>query len=158
MECFNKAALQPILDAYQKDVESLVTLLQNAQDALGYLPPAALRHIGRTLDIPVSKLFCLATFYNAFSLQPRGRHTISVCLGTACHVNGSANIAALLSRHIGLGGEEGTADDRSITLKKVRCLGCCGMAPVVKVDETAHGYMTLMKAINLLGQCRKDAY
>jgi len=133
-----------------------VTLLQDVQAALGYLPPVALRHIGRALGIPVSRLFCIATFYNAFSLEPQGRHAVSVCLGTACHVKGGEDIAALLRRQLGLSAGEGTTDDKSVTLKKVRCLGCCGMAPVLKVNECAHGYMTQTKAAELLSQCRKD--
>jgi NADH-quinone oxidoreductase subunit E len=157
MESFNEAALKPLLDAYQKDTGSLVTLLQEVQAALGYLPREALQHIGRSLDIPVSRLFCIATFYNAFSLEPRGRHTVSVCLGTACHVKGGENLAAMLSRQLDLSTGEGTAADRSVTLKKVRCLGCCSMAPVVKVNENIHGYMTQTKTAGLLSTYRKDA-
>jgi len=142
MKAFSTSSMNQILKTYRKDRDSLIFLLQNIQNTFGFLPREALRHVSEKCDIPLSKLFSVATFYNSFSLEPRGRKLISACLGTACHVKGGENLFDMISRTLGLDGEEGTTPDGAVTLTKVRCLGCCSIAPVVKVDDDIHGYMT----------------
>jgi len=134
---------------------SLVALLQEIQCVHGYLPKDTVKKLARDNGIPLSKLFAAATFYNAFSLQPQGKHSISICHGTACHVQKSENIAAEIARTLELPEDEGTTDDLLFTVKKVRCLGCCSMAPVIKIDGTIYGSMTPPQAVNLIAIKKK---
>ncbi len=156
MESFNKTSLNTIIQAHKKQNGSLVSLLQDIQDTFGYLPREALQHVNTVLDIPLSKLFSIATFYNAFNLEPQGKNTLSVCLGTACHVKGGENLIAMMGRALGLDNSEGTSADGKFTIKKVRCLGCCSMAPVVKANDDIHGSMTQTKTANLLKKLKKS--
>jgi NADH-quinone oxidoreductase subunit E len=129
--------------------------LQEIQDKYGYLPQEALRYASDSLGVPLSKLFCVATFYSSFSLEPRGKNLVSVCLGTACHVKNGANLFTKFAREMKLDGEGGTTKDLAFTLEKVRCMGCCSMAPVVRVNEDTYGHMTQNKVSNLLRKYRK---
>ena len=156
MKSFNKSSINKLLKAQQKEKRSLVSLLQDIQIKFGYLPREALQHVSTMLDIPLSKLFSIATFYNSFNLEPQGKNTLSVCLGTACHVKNSGNILHMLGRKLYLDGCEGTTSDLAFTVKKVRCLGCCSMAPVVRANDDVYGYMTQTKTANLLKKYRKD--
>ena len=113
-------------------------MLQDIQKEKGYLPEEDLSEIAEEVRIPVSRLYSLATFYKAFSLVPRGRHTINVCLGTACHVRGGARLLDKLERDLDVVQGETTEDGR-FTVEAVRCVGCCGLAPVVVIDENFHG-------------------
>jgi NADH-quinone oxidoreductase subunit E len=152
-----ESAVGKLLSSYQHGQESLITLLQDIQQTCGYLPREALQQVSAHLDIPLSKFFSLATFYNAFSLEPQGKHIVSVCLGTACHVKKGASIAQILERKLGLKETEETTPDGMFTLKKVRCLGCCSMAPVVKINKTIYGHLTHAKIDNVVNQYRKDS-
>jgi NADH:ubiquinone oxidoreductase subunit E len=134
-----------------------VLLLQSIQKTFGYLPEEAVRQAAQALDIPLSRLFSVASFYTAFSFEPPGQHTVCVCEGTACHVKGAAGLSAAITRDLGLHPGENTSPDRLFTLKKVRCLGCCSMAPVVKVGEQTFGSMTQAKTAALLKQYRKQS-
>jgi NADH-quinone oxidoreductase subunit E len=156
MKSFNKSSINKLLKAQKQEKRSLVSLLQDIQIKFGYLPREALQHVSTTLDIPLSKLFSIATFYNSFNLEPQGRNTLSVCLGTACHVKNSENILNMLGRELDLDGCEGTTSDLAFTVKKVRCLGCCSIAPVLKANDDVYGYMTQTKTANLLKKYRKD--
>jgi NADH-quinone oxidoreductase subunit E len=117
---------------------TLISILADVQQELSYLPRAALQRVARLLEIPLSQVFSVSTFYKAFSLAPRGKHSIKVCLGTACHVKGAGLILERLKRDLGVE-EGGTTADGQYTLETVRCVGCCSIAPVVTVDESAHG-------------------
>jgi NADH-quinone oxidoreductase subunit E len=116
-------------------------MLQDIQKERGYLPEADLQVISDEMRIPLSRLFSLATFYKAFSLVPRGRHSVHVCLGTACHVRGGMRLLDKLERDLDVKAGETTEDGR-FTLEAVRCVGCCGLAPVVVIDENFHGKLT----------------
>ena len=155
MKSFDKSSINKLLKAHHKEKRSLVSLLQDIQTMSGYLPREALQHVSTTLEIPLSKLFSIATFYNSFNLKPQGRNTLSVCLGTACHVKNSGNILNMLGRELNLDSCEGTTSDLAFTVKKVRCLGCCSIAPVVKANDDVHGYMTQTKTASLLKKYRK---
>ena len=113
-------------------------MLQDIQKEKGYLPEEDLTFVASEVKVPLSRLFSLATFYKAFSLVPRGRHLVNVCLGTACHVRGGAKLLDKLERDLDIKPGETTGDKR-YSLEAVRCVGCCGLAPVVVIDENFHG-------------------
>ncbi len=156
MKLPRKNKINQIVKKYSKDQGTLISLLQDIQSEFGYLPRDVLSQVSETLDVPLSKIFAVASFYHSFSLEPQGRNMVSVCTGTACHVKNSANLAEGVSRQLGLKNDEGTSTDGAFTLKKVRCLGCCSMAPVVKVNEDIYGGMTQVKTGKLLQHYRKD--
>lgn len=131
-------SVQQIVDKYGGLEAGLIAMLQDIQKDKGYLPEEDLSMIASRVRVPLSRLYSLATFYKAFSLVPRGRHCINVCLGTACHVRGGARLLDKLERDLEIGPGE-TTGDRRFTLEAVRCVGCCGLAPVVVIDENFHG-------------------
>jgi len=118
----------------------LISLLQEIQEQHHYLPEEALRKLSRQLRVPLTEVFHVATFYNCFSLEPRGRHLVRVCLGTACHVRGGQRILDKVLRELKLPAS-GTTPDFEFTVEPVRCLGCCGLAPVVRVDQSTYGHL-----------------
>ena len=130
-----------IVDRYGKREAGLIAILQDIQKEEGYLPKEALKIVAREVRVPMSRLYQLATFYKAFSLIPRGRHTISVCTGTACHVRGSDKLMDKLERDLNIE-EGGTTEDDRFSLEGVRCVGCCGLAPVIVIDGNFHGKLT----------------
>lgn len=130
-----------IIKEFEISEKSLVSILQKANDTYNYLPQPVLRYIADRLNMPVSVVCRIATFYNAFSLEPRGKHIITICLGTACHVKGAERITETFESELGI--KRGTTtQDMLFTLEAVRCIGCCGLAPVLKVGEEIHGQMT----------------
>jgi NADH-quinone oxidoreductase subunit E len=135
---FNVEAVDRIIEKHGDAGGTLIGVLTDIQKEYTYLPREALRRLGERLEIPLSQLFSVCTFYKIFSLAPRGKHSIKVCLGTACHVKGAALILDRLRRDLAVP-EGGTTKDGEFTLETVRCVGCCSIAPVVTVDETAHG-------------------
>ena len=116
------------------DGAALVGILQEVQREEGYLPRMTLNRLSQELDVPLSRLYALATFYRSFSLIPTGRHRISVCLGTACHVRGGQTVLNRLEQLLAVRAGDTTADGR-FTLESVRCVGCCSLGPVVRVDN-----------------------
>ena len=127
-----------ILESNTGQGESLVPILQDINLHYRYLPEDILRYVSQAIDVPLSQIYNIATFYNAFSLKPRGQYTVQVCLGTACHVKGGQRLFERLERDLGI--EDGeTTEDLKYTLESVRCLGCCGLAPVVTVGEDLYG-------------------
>jgi NADH:ubiquinone oxidoreductase subunit E len=122
-----------------KGVPGMVTgALQELQERFGYLPEEGLSTLSLELDIPLSQLFSVATFYSYFRLKPKGAHHVQVCQGTACHVLGAEQLSARLARDLRVGDED-LSEDRLFSVEKVRCLGCCGIAPVVRVDDQTFG-------------------
>ncbi|MGB9791130.1 MAG: NADH-quinone oxidoreductase subunit NuoE [Thermacetogeniaceae bacterium] len=116
----------------------LLGILEAIQRKFRYLPEDVLRVVAEELKVPLSRVFGVATFYSAFSLEPKGRHLISVCHGTACHVRGAGQLTERLEKELGI--KEGeTTDDGLFTLEAVRCLGCCSLSPVVSIDGTTYG-------------------
>jgi len=143
--------VQNIIKDFEISERSLVPILQRANDTYNYLPESVLRYIADQLNMPLSVVCRIATFYNAFSLEPRGKHIITICLGTACHVKGAERIAATFESELGI--KRGTTTkDMFFTLEAVRCIGCCGLAPVLKVGEEIHGLMSKGKVPELLKQ------
>jgi len=126
-------AVQAILERHGRMASQIIAILQDLQALRRYIPEAELRLISRELDVPLTRLYAIATFYRAFRLQPRGRHEISLCMGTACHVRGAMRVKDAIERELKIG-EGDTTPDKRFSFETVRCLGCCGQAPVMMVD------------------------
>jgi len=141
--------LQEILSRYPEDQSSLVMILQDLQAAAGYLPKDALQEISQRLRIPRAQVYSVATFYNVLSLEPRGRHLVRVCMGTACHVRQAPLILDAAARELGVAAGHTTAD-REFTLQSVGCVGACAIGPVVEIDDVHHGHMTVTRMGKLL--------
>jgi len=138
-----------VLEKYSFDKSSLIGMLQDIQRELKWLPEEVLRMVSWRLDVPLTQLYALGSFYKAFSLKPRGRHLVNVCLGTACHVRGGAALEQALEKQLKILPGETTADDR-FTMEVVRCVGCCGLAPVIVIDENFHGKIAPADAVKAL--------
>ncbi len=125
--------IEALIERYVEKKELLISLLQDIQSQFNYIPQDTLIRISQKLDIPLSQVFSVATFFKSFNLTPRGRHTITVCLGTACHVKGGQRLVDKMERDYHLKPGETTPDER-FTLETVNCLGCCALGPVVVID------------------------
>lgn len=137
--------------------ENLIPALQQIQSEFHYLPEEALRAVARHFQVPLARVFHVATFYNCFSLEPVGDHVVQVCLGTACHVRGAPRVLDKVLRELKLSAP-GTTADCQFTVTTVRCVGCCGLAPVVRVDSNTHPHLTQTKVPGLLKKYyRKEA-
>ncbi len=141
--------LNCILDRYKRDRGQLISILQDIQAEYKYLPREAVKVVSSELGIPLSQVYSVATFFKAFSLQPRGRHTIHVCMGTACHVRGAAQILQQMENETKTCCGETTKDGK-FTLESVNCVGACALGPVVVVDGEYAGQMTVNKVKPLL--------
>lgn len=144
-----------IIEHYKDKVGAVISTMEAIQESYGYLPREALEKVSEELQVPLALLFSLATFYSAFTLKPRGRHTVHVCLGTACHVRGGARILKSLAHKLGVKPGD-TTEDKNYTLETVRCIGCCSLAPVVKVDNDAYGYNTVDKIQGILDKYKEQ--
>jgi len=140
-----------VIEEYKGEQGALVPVLLEINAAYNYLPENVLRYISEELDIPLSLIYRVATFYNAFSLKPIGKHKITVCLGTTCHVKGAPRIVDTLERELGIKIGE-TTEDMNFTLETVNCLGCCGLAAVMTIDEDLYGKVTLAKIPKVIEQ------
>jgi NADH:ubiquinone oxidoreductase subunit E len=143
--------LNKIISKYKDKPGSLIPVLEEAQVTLEYLPMSVQKKIARELNLPLSRVYGVVTFYSFFTMKPRGKHTVRVCLGTACYVRGGKALAETLAKEFGV--EEGeTTPDRMFTYETIRCLGACGLGPVVVVDETVHGRVKPSKVREILSQ------
>ncbi len=136
-----EAELKAVIDAHKHDKSLLMAVMQKAQDIYGYLPIEVQSMIAEGMDVPLEKVYGVATFYAQFSLTPKGDCHISVCLGTACYVRGSGDIYEKLQEVLGIAGDECTPD-RKFSLTACRCIGACGLAPVLTVNEDVYGRLT----------------
>jgi len=144
LKATDKKKIAAILDSHQYDSGLLVSILQDVQAELFYLPENAIKEVSQGLELPLTQVYSVATFFKAFSLKPRGRHLVNVCMGTACHVRGSVSILEKLEQDLGiLPGE--TTKDYLFTLETVNCVGACALGPIVMVDGKYHGQMTADK-------------
>ena len=135
---------------------SLISMLEEIQAQYGYLPRDAMILVSEGLGVPLSQIYSVATFYHSFSLEPRGKHTICVCTGTACHVRGAVQVLERLEARLGIA-PGGTTRDGEFTLETVNCLGCCALGPVVVVDNEYEGQMTTRKVDKLLRSAIREA-
>ena len=142
--------VEPLLDQFEDHRTNLIPILQQVQETYRYLPQQVLRRVSRKLRVPLTDIYQVATFYRCFSLVPRGRHVIQVCLGTACHVRGAPRVLDRILRDLKMAGP-GTTQDMQFTVETVRCIGCCGLAPVARVDNTnTHPHLTQARVAGLL--------
>ncbi len=140
-----------IIERHGYQQASLIGILQDIQTQMNYLPRKALIQVAQSLDIPITRVYEVATFYKAFSLEPKGRHTLQVCLGTACHVRGGARIFHYLENLLDVKGG-GTTRDLAYTLESVNCLGACALGPIMVVDQKYHGRVQMSKVESILKQ------
>ena len=146
--------VRQIVESHGNSSANLIAILQDVQAEYNYLSVANLSYIADALGISVSKVYSVATFYENFSLEAKGKHIVKVCAGTACHVRKSGPIYDALREYLGLEGKKKTSDDGLFTLETVACLGACGLAPVMTVDGEVHAKMDPETAVGLLEEIR----
>ena len=149
------AKVEQIVESYDCEPSNLIAIMQEIQTEFNYLSEAALEKIAEMLEIPISRVYSVATFYENFSLEAKGEHIIKVCTGTACHVRKSEPIYNALREELKLTGKRTTSDDGKFTLETVACLGACGLAPVMTIDGEVHSKMTPEAAVALVDEIRR---
>jgi NADH-quinone oxidoreductase subunit E len=150
-EALDLSKMEPILEKFRGQEGVLIPALQEAQNIYGYLSEEVLAHISRELKMPLSKIYGVVTFYAQFYLTPRGRHTVRVCGGTACHVRGGKGVRKSVQQFLGIEENE-TTPDYKFTFETVACLGACALSPVLLVDKTYYGKLTPGKVEKVLKQ------
>ncbi len=145
-----------ILKKYSGEKGALIPVLQETQEALGYLSEETLEKIAMATGRTLAQVYGVATFYTQFRLEPIGKHLVRICHGTACHVGGAEDIDAAVCGHLGLPDEGGTTPDMEFTVEKVVCVGACSLAPIMIVDGVAHGRLTPDKARNVIKSYQKS--
>ena len=155
MEQIDYKFIDQVLADHACDASQIIAIMQDVQAKYRYLPKDALRYIADKVGISESKIYGVATFYENFSLEPKGKFVIKVCDGTACHVRQSPPILARLREELGLSETKKTTDDLMFTVETVSCLGACGLAPVITVNDHVHAEMTPDKASEILKQLKE---
>lgn len=153
---FDYTVVDQILDKYPHEEKSTIAILQDIQEHYHYLPEEVFSRVARTIGIGEARLYGVATFYENFSLDPKGKYVIRCCDGTACHVRGSLPILNRLRRELGLADGKNTTDDLNFTVETVSCLGACGLAPVITVNGKVYPAMTEDGAAALLQELRDE--
>jgi len=154
-EALRFEAVVAILDRYERDPSRLIPILQAVQEEYRYLPEEILTYVAVSLDLSPAKVYGVATFYGHFSLEAKGKYVIKVCDGTACHVKGSTGLVDALRAELRLDGKKKTTDDLLFTLETVSCLGACGLAPVMTVNDDVHGLATPAAALAIVKSIRE---
>lgn len=150
-----EAGVGEIIDRWDARPDCLIEMLHDVQSTESYLPKWALVEIGRRTGVPASQIYSVATFYNAFSLRPRGRHCVGVCIGTPCHVQGAPHVLGALERELGI--KSGQTDEGlNFTLMTSGCVGTCGLAPVVIIDDEMYGKVTQAQVRRILKRYREE--
>jgi len=144
-----------ILEKHGHNPARLIPILQEVQDEYRYLPADVLAYVATDLDMPPAQVYGVATFYAHFALEPKGKHVVRLCNGTACHVKGSMKILDALRKALNLSGNATTTPDMLFTVETVSCLGACGLAPVMVLNEEVHGQMTPEKAVALVNELKE---
>ena len=148
--------LEKTLKKYRQSTGKIIPVLQEIQDIFGYIPEDAIRETSRELGIPSSEIYGVVTFYGQFHLQARGKNIIRVCTGTACHVQGGGKVLEAITNCLGLTDGKLTTDNMMFTLEPVACLGACGMAPVMMVNEDAYGRLTPEEVPEILARYEEN--
>jgi NADH-quinone oxidoreductase subunit E len=148
-------AVDKVLQTHNNDKSMLVGILQDVQEHYRWLPKEVLTRISEQLQVPMSEIYQVVTFYKAFSLKPRGKHVCSICMGTACHVRGAPLILETVKKHLDVEPGQNTKD-MQFTLNTVNCVGACAVGPVVQIDNTLYGNLTSIKSVQLLKKFEKD--
>ncbi len=153
---FDFKAVDSILEHYGNEQKNLITILQCVQADHRYLPREILEYIAAKMGISLAKIYSVATFYENFSLDPKGKYVIKICDGTACHVRKSIPILEKVRETLGVTAEKPTTSDMMFTVETVSCLGACGLAPVMTVNDKVYPAMTPEKAVELLNAVREE--
>ena len=153
---FDFSIVDEILSRHEKAELSTISILQDIQDYYHYLPKEVFPYVAKAIGVGEARLYGVATFYENFSLEPKGKYVIRCCDGTACHVRGSLPILDQLRKTLGLSEEKNTTDDLNFTVETVSCLGACGLAPVITVNGVVHPAMTPEKALDLLDELKAE--
>ncbi len=153
---FDFSVVDEILDRHPKSELSTIAILQDIQEYYHYLPAEIFPYVARAIDVGEARLYGVATFYENFSLEPKGKYVLRCCDGTACHVRGSLPILDTLRAELGLKDGKKTTDDLNFTVETVSCLGACGLAPAMTVNGEVHPAMTPEKATELIKQLRAE--
>ena len=148
-------ATDEIIKCYGKEAKALIPIMQDIQEKYRYLPLELLTYVAEEIGIPEAKAYSVATFYENFSFDEKGKYVIKICDGTACHVRKSIPVLEAIRKELNLGEKENTTQDMQFTVETVSCLGACGLAPALTVNEEVHPAMTPKKAIELLQQLRE---
>ncbi len=146
--------IKTIVEKYHGEKSSLIAMLQDIQKEYNFLPKDTLKLLSEETEIPLSRIYEVSTYYNSFSLTPQGRYLVQVCAGTACHIKGAPKLLSRLENELNIECGE-TTENLMFTLKDVRCLGCCSLAPVIKVDDHIHAYLTEDEIQGILENFRK---
>ena len=147
--------IEKILEENGYDRAGLIPILQDIQSEYNYLPQEMLSYVAEKLDMPLIDVYCVASFFKSFSLKPRGKHIVTVCLGTACHVKRASSILDKIQKKIGIRPGENT-EDMQFTLETVNCLGACALAPIMVVDGDYYGQTTMKKVESILKKYKKS--
>lgn len=153
---FDFSVVDEILSRHEKAELSTISILQDIQDYYHYLPKEVFPYVAKAIGVGEARLYGVATFYENFSLEPKGKYVIRCCDGTACHVRGSIPILDQLRKTLDLSEEKKTTDDLNFTVETVSCLGACGLAPVITVNGVVHPAMTPEKALDLLDELKAE--
>jgi len=143
--------LEEFIDSLPDKKGALIEVLHKAQNIFGYLPEEVQLFVGEKLDVPVSKVYGVISFYSYFTTEPRGEHVVNICMGTACFVRGSANVLAEFEKELGIKTGETTADGK-FTIEVLRCVGACGLAPVVTINDRVYGHVTAAEVKKILAE------
>jgi len=150
-EIEDKQEITAIIGKYKAEEGQLIAILQDIQSRFYYLPKEALVQVSEAVNVPLSRVYSVATFFKAFSLEPKGRHTVSVCLGTACHVRGAPKVLEQIERKLKINTGETTSDFK-FTLETVNCMGCCALGPVVRIDGKYFGQINTGQVASILSE------
>lgn len=148
--------VKEILEKNGYKQQAIISTLQEIQEVYHYLPREVFPYLAKELDMSEARIYSIATFYENFSLEPKGKYVIKVCDGTACHVRKSIPILEKLRSELGLSANKKTTDDLNFTVETVSCLGACGLAPVITVNEVVHAEMTPDKVVELLNKLKEE--
>ena len=155
-EQFDFSVVDDIIAGHEKNQQAIIAILQEIQEHYHYLPREVFPYLATALDMSEARIFSVATFYENFSLEPKGKYVIKICDGTACHVRRSIPILERLRSELGLSESKKTTDDLNFTVETVSCLGACGLAPVLTVNDVVHSAMTPDKASELLKTLKEE--
>jgi len=149
------AKVGEIIARYPGRDQDVMAILNDIQDEFNYLSQEALLEVKEKLGLPLAQIYSIATFFNAFSLEPKGKYPIAICTGTACHVKGAPRILEAFQRELGITIGE-TTEDMQFSLEEVRCLGCCGLAPVLTIGKDLHGKVKVSQVKRLIRKYQED--
>lgn len=152
---FDYSVIDAVLEKHGDGQSAIIAILQSIQEYYHYLPREIFAYLSKKLGVGEARIYSVATFYENFSLEPKGKYVIKVCDGTACHVRKSVPILEKLRNELGLSEQKITTDDLMFTVETVSCLGACGLAPVMTVNDKVHPSMTPEKALNLLKELKE---